>query len=174
MRLRNDESGYGTVTRTLHWLTVAALLAQFVLGYAMEDLAERFVSDDSDSDEALVFVHAGLGIAILCIAVLRLVWRSATPLPAWSERLSPADRRLAHGTERVLYVLLFAIPVSGLALLFLSGEERDTGGEWRPPYELIGGDLLLGAHIACHIGFYAALLVHIGLAVRRGTLRRMV
>jgi cytochrome b561 len=36
MRLRNGEHGYGAVTKTLHWLTVALIAAQFWVGYAME------------------------------------------------------------------------------------------------------------------------------------------
>ena len=37
MTARNGEHGYGWVTKSLHWLTVAALIAQFVVGYLMED-----------------------------------------------------------------------------------------------------------------------------------------
>lgn len=36
MRLRNGEHGYGAVTKSLHWLTVALIAAQFWVGYAME------------------------------------------------------------------------------------------------------------------------------------------
>jgi len=36
MRLRNGEHGYGLVTRTLHWGTVALLAAQFSVGYLMD------------------------------------------------------------------------------------------------------------------------------------------
>ena len=35
MRLRNGEHGYGVVTKTLHWLTVAAIIAQFAVGLTM-------------------------------------------------------------------------------------------------------------------------------------------
>jgi cytochrome b561 len=35
MRLRNGSHGYGVVTKLLHWATVAALVAQFVVGYVM-------------------------------------------------------------------------------------------------------------------------------------------
>jgi cytochrome b561 len=35
MRLRNGSHGYGLVTKLLHWLTVAALVTQFVVGYVM-------------------------------------------------------------------------------------------------------------------------------------------
>lgn len=36
MRLRNDESGYGAVTKVLHWLTVLVIAAQFVVGCTMD------------------------------------------------------------------------------------------------------------------------------------------
>lgn len=40
MRLRNDERGYGAVTKLLHWLTVTAFAAQFLIGYRMETEAD--------------------------------------------------------------------------------------------------------------------------------------
>jgi cytochrome b561 len=36
MRLRNGDHGYGVVTKFLHWLTVAAVLGQFVVGLGMD------------------------------------------------------------------------------------------------------------------------------------------
>ena len=36
MRLRNGEHGYGVVTKTLHWLTVAAIIAQFAVGLTID------------------------------------------------------------------------------------------------------------------------------------------
>lgn len=35
--MRNDADGYGVVTKTLHWVTVAALGAQLVVGYLLDD-----------------------------------------------------------------------------------------------------------------------------------------
>ena len=37
MKLRNDNDGYGLVTKTLHWLTVLAITAQFIIGYLLDD-----------------------------------------------------------------------------------------------------------------------------------------
>jgi cytochrome b561 len=36
VQLRNGAHGYGIVTKSLHWLTVLAVLGQFVLGYTMD------------------------------------------------------------------------------------------------------------------------------------------
>ena len=60
-------------------------------------------------------------------------------------------------------------------MLFLSGEERDVAGdrEWQPPYDVVGDDTALAVHIGGHVVLYAALAVHVGLALRRRTLSRM-
>ena len=182
MRLRNHDGGYGLVTILLHWVTVLLLLAQFVLGYAMESLGELFLGEmDSlgqgrgDGDERLVFAHAGLGTAILVLALARIVWRVLTPLPPWDERLSETDRRLERLVELAFYWLLVLTPASGLALLYLSGEEREVAtGEWFPPYDMVGDDVLLVTHVACHVALYLALAVHVGIAVRRRTIGRII
>jgi cytochrome b561 len=53
MQLRNGAHGYGVVTRFLHWLTVAAILGQFVVGYTMDfdeasDRAKDRFKDEAD------------------------------------------------------------------------------------------------------------------------------
>jgi cytochrome b561 len=53
MQLRNGAHGYGVVTRFLHWLTVFAILGQFVVGYTMDfdeasDRAKDRFKDEAD------------------------------------------------------------------------------------------------------------------------------
>jgi cytochrome b561 len=53
MQLRNGAHGYGVVTRFLHWLTVAVILGQFVVGYTMDfdeasDRAKDRFKDEAD------------------------------------------------------------------------------------------------------------------------------
>lgn len=185
MPVVSTEQGYGAVTKLLHWLTFGLLVAQFVLGYGMEGFAEALFEDDSSGhggdrtragDDQLVFVHAWLGGAILALAVIRLVWRWSTPLPDWSDRVGSADRVVEAWAERVLYVTLFVIPLSGIGLLFFSGEERELEDrrEWLPPFDVVPDGLMLGLHIAGHLTLYAALLVHVFIALRRRTLSRML
>jgi cytochrome b561 len=45
MHLRNGEHGYGLGTKLLHWLTIAAIIAQFVVGWTMS-------YDDEGADRA--------------------------------------------------------------------------------------------------------------------------
>ncbi|MEV8313357.1 cytochrome b/b6 domain-containing protein [Streptomyces sp. NPDC059900] len=169
-RLRNGPHGYGAVTKTLHWVVFVAMAAQFVVGYLLdvddsgrgrgrgrgrgegpgrgrgrgggsEDGYEPF------GDDALLTLHVGLGAAVLLLAVVRLVWRQATPLPPWAPSLTHRERRLAHGTETALYAAMFAVPITGVALV-------------------LSGDDLLVVHVAAQILFMAGLAVHIGLVLK--------
>ncbi|GHI83265.1 cytochrome b [Streptomyces xanthophaeus] len=103
-----------------------------------------------------------LGLTVLVPAVFRLAWRRATGLPPWAPCPSPRERRPAHWTEACLYVLLFAMPLTGL---------------WLP---VVGDDDAPAPHVAAHLAFSVALAVHLGLVrkhtvVRRdGLLRRML
>ena len=173
-----ETRAYGAVARWLHWLTVAALVAQFTIGYVMEadDSGNgrgrgrgrggesgrgrgrgRGGDDDSLLGDGwnLVTTHVALGVLILLLAVLRVAWRRASDLPPWAESLSPGQRRLATLTERVLLTLLFVIPITGLSLV-------------------LGDDDLLPLHVAAHIAFFVALAAHVGLVLSRGLLPRML
>ena len=170
MRMRNQPEGYGLVTKLLHWATVVVLAAQFVVGYAMtraDDVIEPFAERWLGGEDNLLGVHVALGVGILVLAAVRLLWRAGTPLPEWADGLSPTERRVAHVVERLLYATLVLIPVTGLALVLASGEDWELGNrEWVAPFELADDDVLLGAHIATHLTFFAALAVHVGLVLK--------
>ncbi len=59
MRLRNGEHGYGSVTRTLHWLTVLAIIGQFLIGATMAS-DEAF---DREKDRIDALEDAGKDLA---------------------------------------------------------------------------------------------------------------
>jgi cytochrome b561 len=56
MALRNGEHGYGVVTKVLHWLTVAAIVGQFLVGWTMEADDEAF---DREKDRIDALEDAG-------------------------------------------------------------------------------------------------------------------
>jgi cytochrome b561 len=167
LALRNGPQGYGVVTKFLHWSTVAALIAQFAVGYLMDvdesgrgrgrgrsrDSGRGRGGEDGYAVDGALAVHVALGVLILSLAVLRVVWRR-TGLPPWAEGLSAGERRLAHWTERGLLLLLFAIPLSGLALV------------------LAGDDDALPWHVATHVAFFVVLTAHVGLVLKHQLINR--
>lgn len=185
MSVSRDGKGYGFFTKFLHWMMFLALAAQFLVGYAMEradDLFEWAVDRwMGGEDDMLLIPHVVLGVFILLLAVIRVIWRKATALPPWAEGLTAVERRVAHRVEQTLYWMMFLIPITGLALVLITGEDWDLGGrEWQAPREWVDDDVVLGAHIATHLVFFGAFLTHVGLVFkhqfihRDGLLRRML
>lgn len=100
MQLRNGPHGYGVVTKLLHWATVALVVAQFTVGYLMDDdggghgrgrgrgrggSGHGRGGDDGFSDLDLLPVHAALGVTIIAVVLVRVGWRRRG-LPPWDTR----------------------------------------------------------------------------------------
>ncbi len=115
MSWKSSSHQYGGVAIALHWLSAAAILALFALGF----LAANTV--DSAAKAALLRGHVPLGIIVLVLTLLRIGWwfvdRRPQPLsgmPGWQA-----------ASERVVRVLLYALVLvmgaSGIATMILSG-----------------------------------------------------
>jgi cytochrome b561 len=106
MQLRNSTARWGSVAQFLHWLIVALIITQVVLALSAERLHGM-------AKLAMLARHKSVGITILMLAVVRLVWRLVNPTPPLPSTLKPYERVLANFTHTALYVLIFAMPISG-------------------------------------------------------------
>ncbi len=57
--------------------------------------------------------HKSVGLLFLLLALARYTWRRTTRLPDWADSLSPGERTLVHWYERILYLAMFVMPISG-------------------------------------------------------------
>lgn len=166
--------GYGFVTKFLHWAIFLLMVAQFSVGYLMER------DDDGGrvfgfSEDRLFAAHVNLGLTILLLAVIRIGWRLATSLPAWAPTLTAFERRYVHFVERVLYVLMVAIPLTGLLAAIADGETLSFFGLFELPELVEDGDfedLFVAAHVTGHLAFFAAFALHVGLVIKHGVINR--
>lgn len=104
-----NPSKFALRSRILHWLMAAMILAMLFIGVAM-------VASLGDY-HALVAIHRPLGIMILILAAIRLVNRLFTTLPPFPPTMSSLERLAASGSERLLYTLMFALPLVGWGML---------------------------------------------------------
>ena len=115
MAIRSDATHWGSLAKFFHWAVVLLILAQGILGLVMVELPKR-------PDVIAVYTfHKSLGLTILALAMLRLGWRlfdrrpdEPPTVPHWQAIAA----RLGHA---VLYVLLFAVPLSGWMFDSLGG-----------------------------------------------------
>ena len=178
MAVRNSPRRWGSVAQLLHWVVVALILVQVTLAWIADDLPLGM------KKLAMLARHKSFGITILGLAVLRLLWRWTNPTPALPNDLKPYERVLAHFTHAALYVLLFAMPLSGWMMSSARGFPVSWFGFVQLPdlvpknqrlYEALlqTHDLLalaLGAVVALHVA--AALKHHYFL--KDDVLRRML
>src|SRR3979411_2309551 len=107
MIIRNTPTRWGHVAQFLPWPIVVLIIAQVILANIAEDLPLGV------KKIAMFARHKSVGITILGLAVIRLLWRWANPPPALPSTLKPYERLLAGLTHFGLYLLLFAMPLTG-------------------------------------------------------------
>lgn len=166
------------LTRFFHWTIAVLILVQGTIGLVMVNLPRR------PNIIPIYTLHKSIGLTILTLAILRLGWRlfdhrpPRTPMPGWQDALS-------RTTHVALYVLIFAVPLSGW--LFDSASSLRPliwWGTLRMP-SLTGGpaphlkDLTETLHITLFWVLFGVAALHIAGALkhhfldRDDTLRRM-
>lgn len=113
--LRNTTETYGLVSRALHWLSVALLLAVLVLGLVVEEMAKGPVRS------VTMNWHQSLGFLVLVLVAVRLLWRLVNPVPR--PEGTALTRRLAVLMHWALYALMIAQPLSGWLMIQAHGHE---------------------------------------------------
>lgn len=96
-------------TRTaiaLHWIVALLMIVNVVLALAAEALPDEQVRFAIDT-------HKSIGITVLGLGLLRLLWRLSHPPPPLPTGYPRWERVGAHVAHAVLYLLVFALPLSG-------------------------------------------------------------
>lgn len=116
MRARNNQTQYGWVAIVLHWLMAPAIIGLFVLGWWMRQLSYY----DPWYQQAPT-IHKSIGVLLLLLLLLRLLWRLVNTTP----QIEPGIRRwqvvAAKGAHNLIYLLLFAIMLSGYLISTADG-----------------------------------------------------
>ena len=57
--------------------------------------------------------HKSIGITILALVLLRMTWRLANPTPSLPSHMKSWQRKMAHVSHALLYVVMVSMPVTG-------------------------------------------------------------
>jgi cytochrome b561 len=98
-----------------HWLLAVMIIIAFVVGTIMTDM--HF----SPLKLKVFSWHKWLGVTILGLVALRLVTRLITGAPTYPDSMPAWQQRLAHWMHGLLYLLMFAVPLSGYFYTLAAG-----------------------------------------------------
>jgi cytochrome b561 len=113
---KNTRERWGSVSIGLHW-TIAALvlLVQVPAGITM-------VSVDPGTVQNVGYnIHKTTGIVIFLLAIVRLGWRWSQPVPGYAQDMPAWQAKTARTTHALLYIVLFAMPISGFLYTAMGG-----------------------------------------------------
>lgn len=107
MTLKNTPDRWGSVSKSLHWLIALLILALGIVGLLMGELPK------TPKYFWVYTAHKSIGITVLVLVVLRLLWRLYAGAPRPVPGTPGWQERIASATHWLLYVMMFAIPLSG-------------------------------------------------------------
>ncbi len=162
-----------------HWLTVLLIVVQFASIWAHEAVGHH-----SGLAAPLLSLHRSTGVLTWFVTVMRLLWRRHFAyLPPFPSSMPKLQQIAAKANEYGLYLLLLALPITGLARVMLRGQPFDLLF-WRLPALLEPDPALRSIFVEAHafgakalialIGLHAGAALFHRLVLRDGVLNRML
>jgi len=176
----NDTTGFGLISRLLHWATATLMLIMIPMGLFVSVLPAASVERPM-----FLATHQSLGMTILLLVALRLVWLLVSPAPPLPLALTEWERRLARISHIGLYALILGFPLSGFLLTTAQGQGTDLfgwviGPMFAPDVQIAKAATVLH-NIVLPFIFYTVILAHVGAVLkhhfgdrRRDDVRRML
>ena len=99
---------YTKTAMLIHWLSALLIIAAFFLGLTMTE-----IHGITPTKLKYYSWHKWLGVTVLLLAVLRVLWRRANQPPPHPLGMPAWQAMAADATHLLLYLLIFAVPLSG-------------------------------------------------------------
>ena len=155
-------------SRILHWTMAAMVLAMLFIGIGMVSSVSAY--------HRLIEIHKPLGMLVLVLVAIRLVNRLLNPPPPLPDGMPPWQRFAALGSHVLLYVLMFAVPLVGWAMLSAARYPVVLYGSLQlPPIMPQNPELfavLRETHTVLALLLFATFLAHFGAALMHALIFR--
>ncbi len=99
---------YSRTAMVFHWLVALLIFANVALIWTVDSLPDGWV-------RPAINTHKSIGITVLGLAIMRVLWRGTHPAPPLPDGYPGWERWGAHAGHALLYLLIFAMPLSGWA-----------------------------------------------------------
>jgi cytochrome b561 len=149
----------------LHWLIAVLIVAAFTMGLVMVD-----IPGFTPTKLKYFSWHKWMGVTVLALAALRLLWRRANRPPPHPASLPQWQVKAADLTHVLLYVLMFAVPLSGYLYTTAAGVPVVYFGLWQIPAAFAADPalkaLLKPVHYWLNMVLAALVLMHVAAALK--------
>ena len=156
MRLTNNLTEYGYISKIFHWLSAAVLIIQIPLGFYLVDL------DFGEKRLTIESIHVILGLSIFYLTLFRLIYKLFNPTPSLGNNIFPGQKLVAKLNHILLYASLLTITTSGALKKLFNGEVLDIfllDIEIKDNFEL--AELFYDIHIISNYTLIALISLHI-------------
>jgi len=117
MQWKNSVTRYGSLSISLHWLVAIVVYGMFGVGLWMVTLGYY----DTWYHKAPE-LHKSVGMVLFAVMLFRVAWRFISPPPKPLSSYTPLTRYSAIAAHVLLYVVLFAILISGYLISTAEGK----------------------------------------------------
>ena len=160
MKLKNNSTEYGLISKSFHWLSAAVLIIQIPLGFYLVDM------DFSEKRITVENVHVTMGLCILYLTILRLIYKTFNPTPPLQNSIFIGQKFIAKSNHILLYISILTITISGALKKLFNGEELDVfffNLEIKDNFEL--GEIFYEIHIIGNYTLIGLIILHISAVI---------
>lgn len=162
--LKNTDNSYGLISKSLHWLVAVSVIIMLLIGMSLDYLEHNSLR------YALIVTHESIGVVILVLMLVRLIWRWFDPLPTMPAHVPKLQYIIARVSHTLFYILVIAMPLSGLVMITAAGHDLHLFGLWSIELPWVPTNHTL-AHNAHMVHYYIAwslfglIVIHTGAAL---------
>lgn len=179
MSWRNTKQAWGWLTISIHWITALVVVGLFALGLWMVELTYY----DSWYRTA-PFIHKSIGVLLFLLTLFRILWKLFNVHPQPLDSHSLLEKKLAAPVHGLIYLLLFAVMLSGYLISTADGRAVEVFNLFQVPATLHGleqqEDIAGDVHLVLAISLMVLVSIHALAALKHHfvdkdlTLKRML
>jgi cytochrome b561 len=106
----NQLRRYSNGAIVLHWAIAGLIISNIIIGVRMRDM-------EGASKLDFIQAHESIGLSVMMLSLIRIGWRVVHRPPTLPPDMRRWERWLAHSVHAGLYLIMFALPLSGWILV---------------------------------------------------------
>ena len=135
--MNHSTTSYTKTAKVLHWLIAIGIFFMFALGWYMSELPKEApkqtaydlfnlgvytwnLSEEISPRTFYFNLHKSIGVTIFALILIRILWRITHRPPALLASYKAWESKLASGAHHLLYLLMVALPLSGVIMAIYS------------------------------------------------------